>query len=134
MPPSPLPSRLLHHGFALALALLSFGALGSDVSPCGGSRRRLHTQPPPPPATATVTAPATTAASEPSAEQLRACCQQCAAAATRDPAGIDLRVQPCSRYRGARPDGSPGLDEPCAALLSERKLTIGACQQQAAPQ
>ena len=126
MPPSPLPSRLLHHGFALALALLSFGALGSDVSPCGGPRRHLHTQPtptPPPPATA--------AASEPSAEQLRACCQQCTAAATRDPSGVDLRVQPCSKYRGAQPDGSPGLDASCAALLTDRKLTIGACQQQA---
>lgn len=119
-------SRLGRLRFPLALALLSLGALGADVSPCGSPRRSQRALTPPPPAPTTKSAEST--------EPLRACCQQCAAAASRDPSGVDLRVQPCSKYRGPLPDGSPGLDQACAALLTEKQLTIGACQQQAVPQ
>jgi hypothetical protein len=58
------------------------------------------------------------------------CCKQCADAAQRDPAGMDLRVLPCSKYPPAW-NGGPGVDDRCRALFEKLKTTIGQCQESA---
>lgn len=58
--------------------------------------------------------------------RLLACCKSCAEAAARDPAGQDLAVVPCTKYRGEW-QGRPGIDASCAALFVESMTTVGDC-------
>lgn len=109
------------------LGFLALSSLGADVSPCGRARRPIPRVEPPPPSVA---------AAEADPEAVKRCCRQCAAASSRDPAGVDLSVLPCTRYRpgGGAPGGSEGaLEASCAELLASKKLLIGACQQMSAP-
>jgi hypothetical protein len=121
---SPAPSRRTF-GSGLAIALLALSAMGADASPCGHARR------PNPPLNVE---PAAERAAEPETDELRRCCRQCAAASSRDPAGVDLRVLPCTKYRSAPPGGpgNEGLDAPCAELLGTKKVLIGTCQEMSA--
>lgn len=118
-PPLPFGRRLGRTLSVLPLVLLSLATLGADVSPCGRSRRPM-------PAVAPTSEPAAT---PDNSARLRDCCRQCTAAASRDPAGVDLSVQPCSRY-GTEPAGGgpPALDADCARLLTEQRTLVGACQ------
>ena len=58
--------------------------------------------------------------------RLLSCCKQCSDAASRDPAGNDLTVVPCTKYRGTW-NGNPGVDEKCAALFQEQNTLVGSC-------
>jgi hypothetical protein len=110
----------------LLLGLLALSSLGADVSPCGRARRPLPPVAPPPPS----------AAADADPQALQRCCRQCAAASTRDPAGVDLSVLPCTRYSlgGGAPGGADVvLTTACAELLASKKMLIGACQKMAAP-
>lgn len=125
--PSPSPrsrSSLRLTPATLLLGLLSLSSLGADVSPCGRARRPLPPVAPPPPPSAAEADP----------EAVKRCCRQCAAASSRDPAGVDLSILPCTKYRprAGSPPGTSGLIDPsCAELLESKKLLIGACQQMA---
>lgn len=59
---------------------------------------------------------------EPS-DDLRLCCEQCSAAASSDPAGMDIRGKACTEYRGQ----PPGVDDACAALFQEHGTLVGDC-------
>lgn len=95
--------------FALALAVSAL--LGCKGPPPAAAPQALLASPPPGPTRAE-------------------CCQRCVELANRDPAGMDLSVQPCARYRGSF-HGNPGLSDACAQRLE--RVTVGACQREAPP-
>lgn len=59
---------------------------------------------------------------------LAACCRQCLDASQRDPAGHDIRVSPCARYRGEW-NGGPGVSNACAALFERLRTRVGQCME-----
>lgn len=108
----PLPARIV--SLSLGLSLLA-------LTHCN------RAQPPVPQAAAS---PSPTVAPRPAAAEqveLRPCCEQCVRASSRDPAGMDLSVLPCSRYLGDF-RGAPGVDARCTTALAQSQSTVGSCQ------
>ena len=60
--------------------------------------------------------------------QRERCCAQCSAAASRDPAGMDLSGKTCTSYP-AEWNGGPGLQDDCRGwfVAQPRPLTVGEC-------
>ncbi len=60
--------------------------------------------------------------------QRERCCAQCSAAASRDPAGMDLSGKTCTSYP-AEWNGGPGVLDDCRGwfVAQPRPLTVGEC-------
>ena len=80
------------------------------------------TPPEPAPAPDTTQAPATPEASK------SLCCGQCQYAASKDPAGRDISMDPCAGYAGYTVNGKVTVDQACSAWFLDHPMTVSDCR------
>ncbi len=56
------------------------------------------------------------------------CCSQCLEAASKDPAGMDLALVPCSEYGGYVVNGAAVLSEACAEWFTTQPIRVQDCR------
>ena len=108
----------MHHAASLLCLLLLFGCASSHTNTVGEDPPGLE------PSSAnspSETVPAETASKE-------RCCAQCGEAASKDPAGRDLSLDPCGGYVGFVVNGQAPLDTACAEWFTTHPLTVTECR------
>src|SRR5437016_5102826 len=67
------------------------------------------------------------AGTAPDGDMARQCCAQCLGGSSRDPAGMDISVNKCTKYHGEF-NGQMAVDDACNAWFETSGMTVGQCR------
>ncbi len=100
-------------------------SLSLSLAACGGSKKTAEK--PGDKGGATGSNAGTAPAPAPDGDMAAKCCAQCLGGSSRDPAGMDISVNKCTKYHGEL-NGQMAVDDACNTWFETSGMTVGQCR------